>query len=412
MPLHKLLLGACLAGAILSANQALAQVNDPADADDMKQIFRLLNMEQTILSGMHHGFELGNQAHPEHAVDVDTYLSFVTYDTIDEHFAPIYARYMSKNYAKQLIPSLKTPGARLSLRLSEVEHDSGFPAARAMFSKLSHSDQNAVNALRNSNPYKSFANAQSNSNSETRAMFDEWSEHVMDERAKQVRKQLAEVWEAELQIEKDDKEEPDTPPPTARINRTGMRAFDQEVLVTYDTLYKVARLSRRMTSDTRQLNLDKVLSPANLVTKEGLEASNLTVLTAENLFDSHRKAMDAISADYDRAMAAIPMTPEMRAKINNQDNKDMTDMLDIQLREAEHLGNWLEIAKQILNFCEGQLGKISVKDGVLQLNGKDQVQAYNTLIAKLHSESDEIKKVDDEDFARRQRSAERMKNSL
>jgi len=409
MMMRKMILTACLSGAALMAHAGATHVTVPADVDDVKQIFRLLNFEKTTLSALRRNFDAGNQANPATAVDLDTYLSFVTFDAIDDHFAPVFAKYMSRDYARQLIPALQSQAGKLSMRLDGIESESGLSAARAAFAKFSPADQRAVLALRKSNPYLSFVNAQSNAIPEDREVFKAWSAEVMHVRARQVRKELAEMIEAELKIEKDEVEDTTAPPPSGRLNPTGMRSFDRQTIVEYESIRKFARLSRRIARDNAQLDLGSIMKPANLITREGLEAGNLTILTAEAVFDEHAKASDALSAEYDRAIANIPMTAEIRQQLSAQDNKNMTQIIDIQLRESEHLRTLLELAKQVLALCETQLGKSKLSDGKLVFSNDEGVQGYNTLLAKMRNENEEIKKIEEESFERRRQSAERLK---
>jgi hypothetical protein len=409
MNLRKLFIGLSLAGFLSTAFAGVPHVPVPAEVEDVKQIMRLAGTDKIFLLQTRRNFETGNLQHPETAVDIDIYLSFFTIDSIDEHFAPIYANYMSRDYARKLVLALQTPAAKLSLRLDQIQAESGFSAAKAAFEKMSSVDQRTLNVFRRSDAWLSFINAQNNATSDIKNAFDEWSKEIMHVRGKNTRKQLADMLEVEIQNEANDADQTAIPSLDDRITRTGMRSFDQEARLTAEMIRKIARLSRRIDRDNKELDLKSVLKPENLVTREGLESGNLIVLTAENMFEEHAKANDALSADYDRALDNIVMTPENRQKAIERNNKQMADILDIQLRTAERMRTFLELEKQILAFCETQLGKVKVQDDKLLFDIAGSAQTYNTLLAKIRIENEEMMKLEKEDIERRKQVAESMR---
>ncbi|MDR3481899.1 MAG: hypothetical protein P4L91_14430 [Burkholderiaceae bacterium] len=408
MQLRKLLIAIGLAGFASAALADAPAVANPAAIDEVKQILHLAEVDKLAVFNFHRHIEQGNLQHPELAVDTDLYLSFLTEEAIDDHLAPIFAKYLSQNYADKLLAALQTPIGRTSTRIELMQFESGEAAARAAWAKLSPGDQRAFNEFRRSAPYLSFVNAQNLGGSEIRTEFDTWTTEVMAARGALARKQLASLFEEEIKSESQDADG-SGPALADRITRTGMRSFDQEMRLSVQMIRNTARLSQRIVREDQQLNLQSVLKPENLVTREGIEAGNLTVLTAQNLFAEHRKANEAITAEYERGIDNIPMTAENRQKLKDGNSRQLAELLDIQLRDAERTQNVLELEKQILALCESQLGKTTLQDGIIMFPAGGTAQAYNTLIAKVRAEADEADKIEKEDTERRLRIVESIK---
>lgn len=403
-----LVLGASIASTMLPAYAADARVANPASVEDVKQVFRLSGLDKVVLTYMRRNIEVENRAKPESALETDVYLSFATPDAIAEHLAPIYANYLSSDYAQKLIPALQTRIGKLSVRLTLIEAESGLDAAKLVFAKMPLEDRREINAFQASVTFKSLLNAEQNASKESRAMFREWSGEVVKSRARQVRKEIANLLESEMQ--KESESSFDTAAVSSnRLPRIGVRAFDQEASATFETLRRQARMRRQFARENSQLNLADVLKAENLVSREGLETGNLSILAAENVFSAHAKAYETLWAEYDKTILNIPMAPERRQELMANNDRESAVVFDIQVREAERMRTLLELEKQILAFCESHLGKIEYKDGKLIFQSDEDLTTYNTLIAQVRKEYEEIQNIGKEDLDRRKSDVTRLR---
>jgi hypothetical protein len=410
MFLRNLVLIAALGAAVPAALCAPAQPATQASLDDIAQVLRLSGTDKTTAISIRRGIEMGNRKLPESAVDTDIYLSFVTNEGIVARLAPLYAKHLTGEYVSKLIAAYQTPVGKQVARLQLVESESGGPAVQAMFRKLSPTDQRAVNAFMGAATFKSLINAGNKSSDDARAMFSQWSTEVMSERTRQVRTSMANIIELEIKAEQEElRSEAADAALAARVPRTGMRSFDQESMASFNLMRKFVRLDRKFSADLKQANMDDVLKPENLVTRQGIETGNFSLLMIESLFDAQNKANEELVQEYDRTVAKIAMTADQRSDFVARDTSQKAELFDFQLRMSERVRALIAINKNMLAFCESRLGKTKIEDGALMFPSDADVTAYNTLVAQQNKEQAQIKQLVAEDIERRKQAADQLR---
>ncbi|MES2298834.1 MAG: hypothetical protein V4582_17450 [Pseudomonadota bacterium] len=411
MYVRNLMLTLALALASVAPAVAAAPMPNAASVEEVGQVMRLAAMDKLAIASIRRGIESGNRGGPESAIDADIYMTFVSSDSIVAHMAPLIATYLSHDYAAKLIAGLRAPAAKTAVRLRLLHSEAGIEAARAAFRKLPPAEQRAVNAFTDSLVYKSLLNAENKAQPEIQTMFRDWSGEEMEGRAKRVRKQMADLIEQELRLEgaaADGEAAADLNLPN-QLPRTGMRSFDEETLVSLESMRRNVRMNRQFALESKALKHEDVLKPENLVTRQGLEAGNLTLLAAQNLFETHAKAYESLGAEFDRRVDAIPMSDEHRKKSRAQYAQQTAALFDLELRTAEHVRTIIEVEKQILALCESLLGKIEIENGKMVVRSNADVLRYNTLLAQIRREEDEIKQIEAEDVERRKQIAARLR---
>ncbi|MET3131560.1 putative kinase [Oxalobacteraceae bacterium GrIS 1.11] len=413
MLLRNLLLVVTLGVGALPLAQAAAHVAAPANVSEVRQVMRLAAIDKIVLLEMRRGVETRNRSKPDSVLDIDIYLTFATSDAIIEHMAPIYANYLSRDYAQKLIVALQTPTGKLATRLKLIQFESGQEAVQAAFNQLPASERSAVNAFNNSVTYTSLINTQLNAKDESGAMFSQWTSEVLETRVKQVNHEIADILEKELRMDASARSDfANSAMPAPHLSRTGMRAFDQEAQAALHYMRRSALLARQFDRENRQLNLKSVLEPANLISREGLEAGNLTILSAENMYGARIKAYDTLALDYERNIQNILMPAEQRQRLSAQNASQKAKIFDIQVRQSERLGTFFQLEKQLLTFCENRLGKITIgADKMLQFGTDEDATSFNTLLAQIRKEDEELQGILKEDNDRRKQAVDSVRAS-
>lgn len=407
MSLYRLLMVLLLSGMTLMASAAGIPISNPARVEDVQEILRIFSFDQRIQDALHRELENSNNAKPETYLDLEIYLRPFTAEAINLRMSAVVSKYISSDYAQKLLKDLSKPVGKISTRLDREEMNRGAEAARREFRKLSPADQKAVNEFRSSANYLSFINALNNSTQERKEMVGNWSREEMQARAHLARKVIAEMMAQYLKAEQEDTIE--SLNPSERIPLTGLRYFDQEARLTYEYLRANIKQSAQFSKEIKELDLAKVLQAGNLTTRQGLESSNLTVLSAENVFSNNTKRFDSLRAAYTEAIQRIHMPPQQREEIIAGNKSSLERLLDLRIRHDEHLRTFLELVKQALSLCENRFGKIKYENDTLQFDTDADLNQYNDLIKRINVSTQAMNDLEKEDLEYRTRALEAFK---
>ncbi|MBC3918938.1 hypothetical protein H8L32_15715 [Undibacterium sp. CY18W] len=389
------------------AQAAVIPVTNPARVEDVQQIVRIFGIDQGIQNVIRRDLENNNRTKPETYLDQDIFMRPFTVDAINLHTSTVLAKYLSSDYAQKLLKELPKPIGKISTRLWQIEMNQNLDAAKAEFNKMPPADRKALNEFRATPTFLSMLNALRNSKDERNEELGNWSKNEMQARVRQARKSIAELMEIGLKLEKE--ELGDNVKLSDRITLTGQRVFDQEARLTFEYLRANIRQNLQFSEELKALDLGNVLQPANVTTRQGLENGNLTLLSAENMFDNNSKRYDSLRATYTEAMERIVMTPQQRQEIVAENKKNMEDILERRLRRNEHLRAFIELKKQVLALCESRFGKIKFEGGSLIFENDQDLNQYNGLVKQINAERQALLDVEKEGLDDRARSLEAYK---
>ncbi|MES2036225.1 MAG: hypothetical protein V4495_00185 [Pseudomonadota bacterium] len=407
MFVYRFLMVLLLAGMTLIAGAAGIPISNPAKVEDMQQIVHIIGFDQSIQTAIRRDVENTNTAKPEAYLDVEVFMRPFTVDAINLHVSTVMAKYLSNDYAQKLLKELPKPAGRNSTRIAQFEMNQNMDAARREFKKLSPADQKSVNEFRISPTYLSLLNALTNSLEERKEMLGNWSRDELQGRIHSARKVIAELMERGLKAEKE--ENTDNLNLSDRIPLTGLRSFDQESRLTLNYLRANLKQNLQFSEELKTLQLDKLLLPLSLTTRQGLENSNLSILATETMFDNNSKRFDSLRAAYTTALEKIVMPAQKREELAVSNRNSMERILDFRLRRNEHLRTYIELVKQILSLCENRFGKIKFEANSLIFDNDQDMNQYNAMIKQIDVEIQALHELDKEDWDYRNRSLETFK---
>ncbi|MFZ6709930.1 hypothetical protein [Undibacterium sp. TC9W] len=377
-------------------------IKNPAALEDVQQIVSTFGIDQGIQNSIRRDLENNNKTKPELYFDPVIYMQPFTVEAINQHISVVLAKYISSDYAQKLLKELPKPAGKISTRLWRAEMNQGLDAARSEFNKLSPADRKAVNDFRSSPTFLSMLNALNNSREERQEELGNWSGNEMRARVQQARKAIAELMEISIKLEKEEIDE--NVKLSERIPLTGQRSFDQETRLTFEYLRANIKQNLRFSEELKALDLANALKPATLISRQGIENSNLAILAAETMFDNNSKRYDSLRASYTDAIEKIIMSPQQRQDVIANNKKNMEDILDLRIRRNEHLRAFLELKKQVLALCESRFGKIKVEGDTLVFDSEQDVNQYNSLVRQINAERQALLDMEKQDLDERSRS--------
>ncbi|WP_170133645.1 hypothetical protein [Undibacterium pigrum] len=407
MSLYRLLTVLILSGMTLIASAAGIPISNPARVEDVQEILRIFAFDQKIKTAIRREVENSNNTKPETYLDPEIYLRPFTVEAINLRMSVVVSKYISNDYAQKLLKDLSKPIGKISTRIDREEMNRGSDVAKSEFMKLSPADRKAVNDFRSSANYLSFLNALKNSTDERKEMVGQWAKEEMQGRANLARKVIAEMTAQYLKAEQEDKME--SLNPSDRIPLTGLRYFDQEARLTYEYLRANIKQSKKYSEEIKSLDLAKVLKAESLTTRQGLENSNLTVLSAENIFSNNTKHFESLRTAYGEASQRIVMPQQQREEIIAGNKSSTERIFDLQIRHDEQLRIFLELVKQVLSLCENRFGKIKFVDNTLHFETDADLKQYNDLIKRINVTVQAIKDLEKEDLEYRTQALETFK---
>lgn len=397
----------CLVSLASFVEAAVIPVTNPARVEDVQQIVRIFGIDQGVQNAIRRDMELNNRTKPESYLIPEIFMRPFTVEAINLHTATVLAKYLSSDYAQKLLKELPKPVGKISTHLWQTEMNQGLDAAKAEFSKLSPVDRKALNEFRATPTFLSMLNALRNSKDERTEELGSWSKNEMQARVRQTRKSIAELMETALKLEKETQD--GAVKLSDSIPLTGLRSTDQVARLTFEFMRSNIRQSIQFSEDLKTLDLGKVLQPANLTSREGLESSNLAILSAENMFDNNSKRFDSLYGAYTSAMEKVVMAQQQKDEIIADQKKTLEAIVDVRIRRNEHLRAFLELVKQVLALCENRFGKIKVDGSNLVFETDQDVNQYNSLIKQVKAERLALLDVEKQELDERTRSVEAYK---
>jgi len=377
-------------------------ISNPAALEDVQQIVSTLGIDQGVQNALRRDLENNNRTKPEMYFDQEIYMRPFTVDAINVHISTVLAKYISHDYAQKLLKELPKPVGKISTRLWRTEMNQGIEVTRSEFNKLSPADRKAVNEFRSSPTFLSLLNALSNSREERQDEIGNWGASEMRARVQLARKAIAELMEISIKLEKEEIDE--NVKLSERIPLSGQRSFDQEARLTFEYLRANIKQNLRFSEELKTLDLGNALKPANLVSRQGIENSNLSILAAETIFDNNSKQYDSLRASYTDALEKIIMTPQQRQEVIAINKKNMEDILELRIRRNEHLRAFLELKKQVLALCESKFGKVKVEGDSLLFDSEQDANQYNSLVRQINAERQALLDIEKQDLDDRSRS--------
>ncbi len=382
-------------------------IKNPAALEDVQQIVSTFGIDQGVQNAIRRDLENNNRTKPELYFDPVIYMQPFTVEAINQHISIVLAKYISSDYAQKLLKELPKSAGKISTRLWRAEMNQGLDAARSEFNKLSPTDRKAVNDFRSSPTFLSIVNALNNSREERQEEMGNWSGSEMRGRVQQARKVIAELMEIGIKLEKEEVDE--NVKLSERIPLTGQRSFDQEARLTFEYLRANIKQNLLFSEELKSLDLANALKPVNLVSRQGIENSNLAILAAETMFDNNSKRYDSLRASYTDALEKIVMAPQQRQEIIANNKREMENILEKRIKRNEHLRAFLELEKQVLALCESKFGKIKVDNGSLLFESDQDVNQYNSLVRQINAERQALLDLEKQDIDERTRSLQTFK---
>jgi hypothetical protein len=354
------------------AQAADADAVAPAHLDALVAMLQAIRVPETVKANA----LASAKATPANISYVQYMASHVDNEALARAMAPAYAPHISFATATQLTAAFNTPLARKVTRL-QMERDRSPTTAPGNL--LNPKDRSDWNAFYSGEAARTFIAAHRKADPEMIRLVRQLIVQQVDQAGMKGLQEIAARAKAWLEAGRV------TAPVLFIPEKTGIAHVDQFTSLVATSFWRNTNNGWKIDAELKELGFEEVLLPTSLVTPEKVakgrfvldEAdAKLAILLRENQsnIDAFRVSLAAIDMPNKEAVAGIIQ----RAMERNVDDT---------VRYAENQRAMLGIMRRVLAFAESRMGKLTVKNGVLQLPDDADVALYNGLVAEAKRES-------------------------
>ncbi|RZI44506.1 DUF2059 domain-containing protein [Herbaspirillum sp. HC18] len=393
---------------LLTALAAQAQtLPAPAHLAAVKRMLTALSAADLILEGARKGVSEIRGTSPERAEALSKWLDNVSSEAVTNRIAPIYARYLSREDAEALAGFYDSATGRKVVAFYKREAVS----ERKMTIKdanLTLAEQGALTTFSHSRAMQNFTAARPKLDEEVkRELTGWWREAGIANPVSRYAQQLADAIERQSGNE--------VSGVTANNDRSGAQAgpeavyLDQFMRLAEDGGRRMMALRKQFDADVAKLELATVLLPANLVSKDGIEAGRQRLSQFEDRLEAQLSAVTREQDSLHASLKAIDGPPLLREKVMEGFEKGLSSTYNWYIRFGENQRMLLDVFRRILSLADSRLGKISVDGQNLIFNDSADLAIYRSLRAQLATEAQHEQQLVKEWDERRQQTVRQLR---
>lgn len=360
-----------------------APATDSERVQAAERMLTELGFGEIFVAGTRKGVANYSREHPERSADLTWVANQITAAEAVERIAPIYAEYMTKFQADEVRIFFATPPGSKFWNGLKAE----FLTGRKAFSLgLNWQEEQTINAFVKSNPsWAAFNRAQSLGADAIRLAGQVWVRQVVGRNVAALSTQLADALE-------DGKTATDPSGSKSLSPNSSTPAADSGFGAELIAVIKDAQTRRTAVSDRfgrrrAELDLPSVLSPANLLSKDGIEDGRHRIALYETALSANQRESDQLDDELMQRLRELPVPKDTRDLILQGVEQGATASYERSLRWQENQRRSLNITRQILDFAEQRLGQVRLEGNKLIFRDIDELHTYESLVQQLWIEA-------------------------
>lgn len=350
----------------------------------VKTALRTFSFGELVIHGMKQGMEEKRTRDPEHAANEEKFPDGISPEAIINRVAPIYMQYLTYEEAVEVTRFFHTPTGHKLLTAYKSKAQMGRKAPIEEMG-MTILERRHLNSFLDGNVWRRFDEAHNKAAEEMKAaLIRLWNETGYRSTVSPFTKRLANLIENRA----------DESSNSAETENSMTASTSDPNAVYLDQVVRLAQTSRRRTETLREeyktgikkLELGAVLLPANLVSKDRIDAGRDKIMQLETLLDTQIGGIVRETEEFYGKAKALEGPESLRRTIGEGLDRGFRRSLGWHVSFGENQRMLFDVCRRLIAFSESRLGKISLEDGRLLFDEAADLDMYRALRAQLDAQ--------------------------
>lgn len=386
---------------LFAINAVAAEPNEGEQLRAIKQMLSALKIGELYVDIAKKKLLEATQERPETAKDLEWLSAQITAPEAAERLAPAYAKYLTRAQADELrIFFTVPPGSKYWPGFLEqvATGKPSFPAA------LNWQERQSLDAfMSRSSGWRILNQLHNTSFPELGPALRRWIEEIVERRNAVLARQLADTLERGQGPGSSGK---DTPPAAG-----GQGLVPEFFAIVRDLGERNAAIVGRLVRRANEFELNTVLAPANLLSRDGIENGRRKLELYEAELSKSQREQNQLYDEFSQRLRTLPGPASSRDPFVQKTEQGIAIAYERSLRAEENQRRLLSIMRQILSFAEERLGRINLQDNRLIFADINDLRLYESLRQQLEAEAKVEMEIAQEQRAARERSIKALRES-
>lgn len=352
----------------------------------IKTALRTVSFGELVIHGMKQGMEEKGTRDTEHAANKEKLLDGISPEAIINRVAPIYMQYLTYEEAVEVTRFFHTPTGHKLLTAYKSEAQTGRKAAIEEMG-MTMPERRHLNSFLGSNVWRRFDEAHNKAAEEMKAaLIRLWKETGYRSAVSPFTRRLAKLIEnradgADISTETEN-------PTPASTSDPNMVYLDRVVRMIEASRSRTDALRAKYDAEIKKLELETILSPPNLVSKDRIDVGHKKIMQLETLLDTQVGEIARETEDLYRRLKALEGPESFRQSVGEGLDKSFRQILSWYVRFGENQRMLIDVFRRLLAFSESRLGKISLEGNQLLFDTAADLEMYRALRSQLAAETE------------------------